>query len=90
MLLGFAINILLSRLLGPKPFGELAVAMMVFKSSSRFKDDLCFSLYGYSGDPADHLYHNLGLTTTPALITPIHAVRTDRNGAKAGDRRPRL
>jgi O-antigen/teichoic acid export membrane protein len=30
MLLGFGVNILLSRLLGPKPFGELAVAMMVF------------------------------------------------------------
>lgn len=30
MLLGFGINILLTRLLGPKPFGELAVAMIVF------------------------------------------------------------
>lgn len=30
MLLGFGINILMTRLLGPKPFGELAVAMMVF------------------------------------------------------------
>lgn len=30
MLLGLGINILLTRLLGPKPFGELAVAMIVF------------------------------------------------------------
>jgi O-antigen/teichoic acid export membrane protein len=30
MLLGFGINILMTRLLGPKPFGELAVAMMVY------------------------------------------------------------
>lgn len=30
MLLGFGINILMTRLLGPKPFGELTVAMMVY------------------------------------------------------------
>ena len=30
MLFGFGINILMTRLLGPKPFGELAVAMMVY------------------------------------------------------------
>ena len=30
MLLGFGINILMTRLLGPKPFGQLAVAMMVY------------------------------------------------------------
>jgi O-antigen/teichoic acid export membrane protein len=30
MLLGFGINILLTRLLGPKPFGELAIAGIVF------------------------------------------------------------
>lgn len=30
LVLGFGINILLARLLGPKPFGELAVAMIIF------------------------------------------------------------
>jgi O-antigen/teichoic acid export membrane protein len=30
MLLGFGVNVLLTRLLGPRPFGELAVAMLVF------------------------------------------------------------